>query len=142
MSQAHNYNVLIIILCSLYDRIVLHILHLTVFSFFEVISIIFQAIQKHLGKQCASEVSQLKEIIRLSSLIYRPNYLIRITLKMNIHRLILIWWPIYRASLLIIDAYGSNLFYYKCGCYSSLLVLLSFTPFLSLNRFCSQVIGG
>jgi len=50
MTQAHNYDVLIIILCSLYDR--LHI---------EGVPIIFPAIQIHHGEQCASEVSQLKE---------------------------------------------------------------------------------
>jgi len=33
MSQAHYYNVLIIILCNLYDRLVLQMVHLTVFSF-------------------------------------------------------------------------------------------------------------
>jgi len=35
--------------------------------FFKVISIIFKTIQKHHGKHCASEVSQLKEIYYLSA---------------------------------------------------------------------------
>jgi len=69
MSQAHNYNV--IILCCLYDA------YLTVFSFFEVIPITFQAIQNHHVEQCASEASQLKEIIYyVSALIYLQNFLI------------------------------------------------------------------
>jgi len=46
-------------------------LNFNVFSFFEVIAIIFQAIQNHHVEQCASEVSQIKEIIHyLSALIY------------------------------------------------------------------------
>ena len=53
-------------------------LNLTVFSFFEVIPILFQAIQNHHVDQCASEVSQLKEIIHyLSALIYRANFFIK-----------------------------------------------------------------
>jgi len=105
MSQAHNYNVLIIILCSLYDRLELYDALNCIFLF-EVISFIFQAIQKHNGGQCASDVSQLKEIIHyLLALIYRPNFLISpitITLKMNIYRPKPIWWPIYCASLSLI----------------------------------------
>jgi len=69
MSQAHLYNGLIKILYSLYDRLALNMLH---FPFFERISILFQAILNHYGKQ--SEVSKLKEIIHyLSALIYWKN---------------------------------------------------------------------
>jgi len=102
MSQAHNYNVFIIILCSLYDRLTLHVALNCIFLF-EVTPIIFQAIQNHRGEQCASEVSQMKEIIHyLSALMYGPNFLmgpITITLKMNIYQPIPIWRPIYHASL-------------------------------------------
>jgi len=59
MSQAHNYNVLIII-CNL----------------FVGLPIIFKEIQNHHGKQCTLEVSQLKEIVHyLSALRYRTHFL-------------------------------------------------------------------
>jgi len=47
-------------------------LTIAVFFFFEVIPIIFQAIQNHHGEQRASEVSQMEVIIHhLSALIYQ-----------------------------------------------------------------------
>ncbi len=69
-------NVHIIILCSLYDRLALHMLHVSVLSFFEVIPNYISSISNHHGEQHASEVS-LKEIRNyLSALRYRPNFLI------------------------------------------------------------------
>ncbi len=50
-------NVLIIILCSLYDRLALHMLHISD-VLFKVIPIIFQAFQNHHGEQRTSEVSK------------------------------------------------------------------------------------
>jgi len=105
MPQAHNYNVLIIIFCILYDRLALYVVLNCIFLLMGF-SIIFQAIQNHHCEQCTSEVSQLKQIIHyLSALIYQPNFiigLITITLKISIYRPILIWWLIYRASLPIL----------------------------------------
>jgi len=71
MSQTHNCNVLIIILCSLYDRLALNMLHFTVF-------LLFLRDSNHISSNSkAKPPSQLKEIIHyLSALTYQPNFLI------------------------------------------------------------------
>ncbi len=53
------------IVCSLYDRLALHMLHISDVVF-KVISIIFQAFQNHHGEQRTSEVS-LEEIMHYVS---------------------------------------------------------------------------